>query len=290
MAEACPTVPVSIKCRLAAHPSLNDDGSLPAQSFDELCHFIEEVSSSGVTSHVVVHARAAVLSGLSPKGNRAVPPLNHEWVHQLTANFPRLRFTLNGGISSASQIQQLLDRESCKLDGLMVGRWMLRNPLAIWDMPQLLLPHGAGATGAGATGAPSSVRASSRASSRARAIHDYEMYAAQMLDSRRYPASELAMPLILIAESLREADGGWGGGEGNAEQDWGGMSQDELGDVTEALWQAAERLAYATTEAPTGGQDGPPSLRRISKLLARASGAKVSRKIVRNRAEDLGLL
>ena len=81
------------------------------------------------------------------------------------------------------------------------------------------------------------------------------------------------MPLILVAESLREDDGD------------GEMSDDrEL--AIDAMWQAAERLAShgAGERLPTG----PRSLRRLLKLLSRVSGAKVSKKLVRNRREDLG--
>ena len=72
VADACPGVPVSVKCRLAAHEGPNPDGSLPTERYDELHGFVEEVSRSGAVSHVVVHARAAILSGLSPRANRCV--------------------------------------------------------------------------------------------------------------------------------------------------------------------------------------------------------------------------
>ena len=69
VAEAC-DLPVSLKCRIAAHEGLNADSSLPTERYEDLHRFVEEVSSTGAISHVVVHARAAILSGLSPRANR----------------------------------------------------------------------------------------------------------------------------------------------------------------------------------------------------------------------------
>jgi tRNA dihydrouridine synthase A len=63
--------PVSIKCRLAAHPRLLDDGGLPVDEYDKLSAFVDSVSTRARSvSHWVVHCRAAVLAGLSPSKNR----------------------------------------------------------------------------------------------------------------------------------------------------------------------------------------------------------------------------
>src|SRR5438876_1687067 len=89
----------------------------------------------GTVSHVgcrtfIVHARNAVLKGLSPKENREVPPLKYAYVYQLKCDFPQLEFVINGGITSRTQIEAQL----AKVDGVMLGRaayhdpWLLADP------------------------------------------------------------------------------------------------------------------------------------------------------------------
>jgi tRNA-dihydrouridine synthase A len=73
-----------------------------------------------------VHARKAVLHGLSPKQNRTVPPLRYADVHRLAQAFPQLIIEINGGISSLEQVLAQLEH----VDGAMIGR-------AAWDNPWL---------------------------------------------------------------------------------------------------------------------------------------------------------
>ena len=79
-----------------------------------------------------MHARAAVLSGLSTTGNRTVPPLRHREVHALADDFPRLGFTINGGVESLDQAAEHL--ESGKLRGVMLGRAAYRNPALLAEV------------------------------------------------------------------------------------------------------------------------------------------------------------
>lgn len=72
----------------------------------------------------IVHARNAWLEGLSPKENREVPPLRHEVVYRLAAEFPRAQFVLNGGLASLSQAAEPLRR----LAGVMLGRAAYHHP------------------------------------------------------------------------------------------------------------------------------------------------------------------
>jgi tRNA-dihydrouridine synthase A len=78
-----------------------------------------------------VHARSAWLEGLSPKENREVPPLRHEVVRRLKADFPALTIAVNGGIAGDEAIAAQLEA----LDGVMVGRDAYHHPwhLADWD-------------------------------------------------------------------------------------------------------------------------------------------------------------
>ncbi|WP_204280585.1 tRNA-dihydrouridine synthase, partial [Providencia stuartii] len=66
----------------------------------------------------IVHARNAILKGLSPKENREIPPLRYEVVYQLKRDFPHLEILLNGGVQTLEQI----DAHLAHVDGVMIGR------------------------------------------------------------------------------------------------------------------------------------------------------------------------
>ena len=89
--------------------------------------FIQMLIRSNI-NHVIIHARKAILGGLSPKQNREIPPLNYELVHQMKKNFPNIEIVLNGGLKTVDQCIAELG----SLDGVMVGR-------AAYQTPQILL-------------------------------------------------------------------------------------------------------------------------------------------------------
>ena len=108
------TVPVTVKTRIGI-----DD----LDSFDFLYDFIQRVSESGC-NEFIVHARKAILKGLSPKENRTIPALNYERVYELKKHNSALTIILNGGIDSI---------EACKkhlqiVDGVMIGRKAYQDP------------------------------------------------------------------------------------------------------------------------------------------------------------------
>lgn len=113
MRQAC-NIDVTVKHRIG----LDYDES-PQMLYD----FIGKVSEAGCTTFIV-HARNAVLKGLSPKENREIPPLRYELVKQLKADFPHLQIVLNGGIKSHADIEQHL----AWADGCMIGREAYTNP------------------------------------------------------------------------------------------------------------------------------------------------------------------
>ena len=85
--------------------------------------FVGKVSEAGCQTFIV-HARNAVLKGLSPKENRDIPPLRYEVVKRLKQHFPHLQFILNGGITTTDQILEHLQWA----DGCMIGREAYSNP------------------------------------------------------------------------------------------------------------------------------------------------------------------
>ncbi|KAL6660442.1 hypothetical protein ACP70R_001988 [Stipagrostis hirtigluma subsp. patula] len=112
-------VPVSVKCRIGV-----DD----RDSYEELCEFVDKVISKSPTRHFIIHARKALLSGLSPAENRKVPPLKYEYYFALLRDFPGVQFTLNGGITSIDQVSASIRQGAHRV---MVGRAAYNNP---WNM------------------------------------------------------------------------------------------------------------------------------------------------------------
>jgi len=118
MAEAV-DIPVTVKSRTGI-----DD----RDSYDELAAFVETVAARGCRTFTI-HARKAWLSGLSPKQNREVPPLRHDIVHQIKADFPYLEIVLNGGVAS---LDEAISHMSV-LDGVMIGRAAYNDPWILRD-------------------------------------------------------------------------------------------------------------------------------------------------------------
>jgi len=117
-------VPVTVKTRIGV-----DD--LDGESF--LQAFVAKVTESGIDT-VIVHARKAWLSGLSPKENREVPPLFHERVHALKLLHPELTVVINGGITEVNAAIGQLEH----VDGVMLGRAAYQNPWILAELSQHL--------------------------------------------------------------------------------------------------------------------------------------------------------
>jgi tRNA-dihydrouridine synthase A len=92
--------------------------------------FVGTIADAGCRTFIV-HARNAVLKGLSPKENRDIPPLRYAVAYQLKREFPDLEIIVNGGIKTNDEIAEHLRH----LDGVMIGREAYHNPylMASWD-------------------------------------------------------------------------------------------------------------------------------------------------------------
>nr|WP_277905240.1 tRNA dihydrouridine(20/20a) synthase DusA [Pararhodospirillum photometricum] len=131
LAEAVPGLPVTIKHRIGI-----DD----LDTYDHLTRFVDHVRRSGTTTFIV-HARKAWLHGLSPKENRTVPPLRHDVVHRLKADFPDLTIVLNGGITSLdAALAALTEGQTPEglppVDGVMIGRAAYETPYILAEADQ----------------------------------------------------------------------------------------------------------------------------------------------------------
>jgi tRNA-dihydrouridine synthase A len=119
--RAAGPLPVTVKTRI---------GIDRQDSYDFLRRFLEAIAGAGCRT-VILHARNAWLSGLSPKENREVPPLRYELVHRVKADFPELEVIVNGGIRTLEQARAQL----AAVDGVMIGRAAYQNPYALaqWE-------------------------------------------------------------------------------------------------------------------------------------------------------------
>ena len=112
--RAAVALPVTVKCRIGVDDS---------EEYPFLKRFVETVAAAGCQTFVI-HARKAWLSGLSPKENREVPPLQYPTVYRLKRDFPQLRIVINGGIRSLAEAREHLRH----VDGVMLGREAYENP------------------------------------------------------------------------------------------------------------------------------------------------------------------
>ena len=116
---------VSVKIR----PGTDDN------DIDEtLDNFVDSIKSSGIKVFYV-HARKAILKGLTPKQNREIPPLNYERVKKLKVDNSDLEIIINGGIK---ELDFLKKNDLCNLDGIMIGREVYSNPLILNDVDKIL--------------------------------------------------------------------------------------------------------------------------------------------------------
>jgi tRNA-dihydrouridine synthase A len=88
--------------------------------------FVGTVAAAGASAFIV-HARNAILKGLSPKENREIPPLKYDLVHRLKLDFPQSTIVINGGIATLADIK----RELAQVDGVMLGRTAYHHPYAL---------------------------------------------------------------------------------------------------------------------------------------------------------------
>jgi tRNA-dihydrouridine synthase A len=117
-------VPVTVKTRI---------GIDERDSYEELVDFVGTLVDAGCDA-LVVHARKAWLSGLSPKENRDIPPLRYDVVDRLKTDFPSQCIAINGGVKTLDEAARLLT----SLDGVMIGREAYHNPWILAEADRLI--------------------------------------------------------------------------------------------------------------------------------------------------------
>jgi tRNA-dihydrouridine synthase A len=119
-------LPVTVKCRIGI-----DD----RDDYEFFTGFVDAVATVGVAA-LIVHARTAILGGLSPKENREIPPLKYDYVHKLKQERPALVVVLNGGLC---QVAEIRDQLIAGVDGVMLGRAAYHRPALLAELEQALI-------------------------------------------------------------------------------------------------------------------------------------------------------
>lgn len=114
------SVPVTVKHRI---------GVDAVEDYAFVRDFVGTVAEAGCNVFIV-HARNAILKGLSPKENREIPPLKYEYAYQLKRDFPQLEIVINGGIKTLDEVAMHLEH----VDGVMLGREAYHNPYVLADV------------------------------------------------------------------------------------------------------------------------------------------------------------
>jgi tRNA-dihydrouridine synthase A len=114
------SVPVTVKHRI---------GVDAVEEYSFVRDFVGTIADAGCEVFIV-HARNAILKGLSPKENREIPPLKYDFAYQLKRDFPQLEIIINGGIKTLDEVEQHLQH----VDGVMLGREAYHNPYVLADV------------------------------------------------------------------------------------------------------------------------------------------------------------
>ncbi|PJZ68171.1 tRNA dihydrouridine(20/20a) synthase DusA [Leptospira perolatii] len=121
--SAAVRIPVTVKCRI---------GIPGKDQLEDLLHFVEKVHNAGA-NRITIHARIAILEGLSPAQNRSVPPLRYGDVYQVKKSFPNVIVEINGGIKTLDEVNSHLNH----VDGVMIGRAAYENPFLFSKVDEL---------------------------------------------------------------------------------------------------------------------------------------------------------
>ncbi|MGF6758780.1 tRNA dihydrouridine(20/20a) synthase DusA [Paraburkholderia sp. GAS42] len=114
------SVPVTVKHRI---------GVDAVEEYGFVSDFVGTIADAGCDVFIV-HARNAILKGLSPKENREIPPLKYDYAYQLKREFPHLEIILNGGVKTLDEVETHLQH----VDGVMLGREAYHNPYVLADV------------------------------------------------------------------------------------------------------------------------------------------------------------
>ena len=126
MTNSC-NIPITAKTRI---------GFDKIENFDYLNSFVNKISKAGCKT-IILHARKAILKGLTPKENLKIPKLNYPLVYQIKKENKDLEIIINGGITNVSEIQNHL----INCDGVMIGRAIYQNPYFLAEIEKKIFSN-----------------------------------------------------------------------------------------------------------------------------------------------------
>ncbi|HXW74773.1 MAG TPA: tRNA dihydrouridine(20/20a) synthase DusA [Steroidobacteraceae bacterium] len=140
--RAAVRLPVTVKMRIGvvsanAREARGAVAHFDDSDFEALCLFVAGIRDAGCAV-AIVHARKAVLGGLSPRDNREVPPLRYDVVRRLKVAFPELPVIVNGGLRDVRAVLEALGW----CDGVMLGREAYHRPFVLAELERALHPGG----------------------------------------------------------------------------------------------------------------------------------------------------
>jgi tRNA-dihydrouridine synthase len=267
----CPNI--SVKCRIGVFDDAEQMRPLGAEDYDFLKHYITTIHDAGA-NHVVLHARPAILSGLSPVKNRIIPTLDYDFVRGIAADFEgKVDITLNGGITSLAQLKSLRSDISSPISNHMAGRWSLRRPLGLVGVEELLMDHSS----------TSLIETNTIRS----ALEDYIDYALTMATlpshKQRFTPADLCLPLYLAVEQLKDD---WDYDEGdNPSEDPPLLSYDEIESLYDVIQDGITQLQDFSNKGNKKVKSSSNVYKQLSSSFKSLAGTKVVNKWKRNRAE-----
>eukprot|EP00532_Pseudo-nitzschia_australis_P007364 CAMPEP_0168177834 /NCGR_PEP_ID=MMETSP0139_2-20121125/8719_1 /TAXON_ID=44445 /ORGANISM="Pseudo-nitzschia australis, Strain 10249 10 AB" /LENGTH=393 /DNA_ID=CAMNT_0008097019 /DNA_START=214 /DNA_END=1395 /DNA_ORIENTATION=- len=280
--HACPKI--SVKCRIAVFETDQDMRLLTGRDYDYLKDYVSTMHEHGA-NHVILHARPAILSGLSPVKNRIVPTLDYDFVQRIASEFEgKMDVTLNGGITTLDQLQSLLENSlsgsKSAISSYMAGRWCLRRPLDLIGIEALLKGE----------------ELNSSLSPIQNAIDQYVDDAIKIGSSSSFlrhkpTVAELCLPLFLIVEQLRD--------DYNFEEDKSDnddsitliepplLTYDEMESLYDVLHEGVAQIEdlFGKGKKKKKISNGSVNFKRLSSSFKSLVGTKVANKWKRNRAE-----
>lgn len=190
---------VSVKTRIAVFEHIDDMVDLDDDHYNYLQKYVTNIVDAGA-NHIILHARPAILSGLSPVKNRIVPNLNYDFVKRVQTDFgENITVTLNGGIKSIHHLKKQISMngdendDKSRIYSIMAGRYPLERPLDLVAIEKLF-PNDA------------SSNYFDIYENTKKALEKYLDFSVSIQSTKQptYTIAELCLPIFLIVEQLRD--------------------------------------------------------------------------------------
>ena len=264
---------VSVKCRIGLFDDAEQMRPLEEGDYNYLKEYITTIHSAGA-NHVVLHARPAILSGLSPVKNRIIPTLDYDFVRSIATDFEgKVDITLNGGITKLTQLKTLQSDESSPISTYMAGRWTLRRPLDLVGVEALAKDESS-----------ASLIETNTISTALEKYIDYTLSMTTLPSHKqRFTTADLCLPLYLVAEQLKDDWEYYE--EDNPSQDAPLLSYDEIESLYDVIRDGIIHLQDCYNKGGKKAKNSNNVYKQISTSIKCLAGTKVVNKWKRNRAE-----